>query len=352
MDRPFITKMCNAYYNDFELYKEHIWPNKNSAVKELNTCIIQEIDAVKFSNTPLYESLFTFSRDQQYRIIYNLLDTHLNEKYEIDNIKINENIEVAGPTLGLIGSTIGTMSDIIGNAVLGIGALTMSVFGITFGTFILASALYFGIKHLTYTKAKAAVLLNMAADKLSKFISKATVSSRMDNAIIFSNLEICGHKCGINNFKELDKLTTFALHGHGFTTKATTQSICLFDCFIDTTHRLVEVCTKAYINCLKTSGDKLGMEQLNSITVLLKHPSSSQCKIFYEQLKKFNNDFKDAIVTLESDLDKRDKLISEYHKVLDAALRTDGGFNKPSFNKPSFNKPFHSMPKQNLPYNK
>lgn len=352
MDRPFITKMCNAYYNDFELYKEHIWPDKNSAVKELNNYIIQEIDTVKFSNTSLYESIFIFSRDQQYRIIYNLLDTHLNEKYEIDNIKINENIEIAGPTLGLLGTTIGGISDIIVNAIAGIGALTLSVFGITFGSFILIAALYFGIKHLTYTKAKAAVLLNMAADRLSKFISKTTISSRMDNAIIYSNLEICGHKCGINNFKEIDKLTTFALHGHGLTTKASTQAACLFNCFIDTTYCLVEACAKQYISCLKTSGDKLGMEPLNSLTVLLKSPSSSQCKIFYDQLKKFDNDFKEALLTLESDLTKRDALVFNYHKTLDAALRSDGGFSKPSFNKPNFNKPFHSMPKQNLPYNK
>jgi hypothetical protein len=353
MDRPFITKMCSSYYNDFELHKEHIWPDKNSAVKELNNYIIQEIDNVKFSNIQLYENLFNFKRDQQYRIIYNLLDQYLNESYELDNTNPNIINESIGATiLGGLGSSIGGIFDIIGSAITSTIAATTSIFGVTVGMFVFLALIFFGIKHINYAKAKMAVALNFAITNLAKFVSKHSLSSRMDNAIVFSNLEVCGGKCGIAKFSDIDRFTTYAMHGHGLSNISTVQSKCLFDCFIETTFKLVEACGKQYIACLKSSGDKLGMEKLNSLNIFLKPPSSLQCKIFYTELTKFDRDFTDAITNICQDRDQFEKLINEYHKTLDASLSFDSPkqFN-PSFNKP-FNKPFHSMPNPKISYNK
>lgn len=352
MDRPFITKICEAYYNDFELYKEHIWINKDIAVSEFSSYIIQEMDNAKFMNFPLYESVFKFSRDQQYHIIYNLLDQYLNEKYEIDNNKINPEIineeGLVGGTLGFLGSVVGGGVDVLTSALAGLAATTTSIFGVTIGTFILLALIFFGIKHITYAKAKAAALLHHSAESLAKFVKRITNISRLENTIIFSNLEVCGHRCGIRNFKDIDKFTTFALRGIKLTSNSVKQSECLYNCFIDMIHKLVEVTTKQYVTCLKNSGDKIGLVELTSINVLLKPPSASHCKIFYDQLKTFDDDFTEAIDVLSTNQETKDKLISDYHKVLDAALKGDDSSR--------FNKPFQSMPHSNpnpkhqLPY--
>jgi len=340
MDRPFITKICEAYYTDFELYKEHIWLNKDVAISEFSSYIIQEMDNIKFVNFPLYESVFEFSRDHQYHIIYNLLDQYLNEKYEIDNVKINPpiiNEGIFGDVIGAAGSTFGGALDIINSVLLGAAATVTSIFGVTIGVFVLMALVFFGIKHITYAKAKAAVLLNHAAESLAKFVERFTNTSRLENSIIFANLEVCGHRCGIQNFKQLDRFTAFALHGIKLTKQSETQFKCLYGCFLGTIHSLVEVSAKAYVNCLKTSGDKLGLTELNSINVLLKPPSSSHCKAYYIQLLEFDKEFRAAIDELSENQSDKDKYISDYHKVLDNALKGDSGFNKP----------FHSMPKSN-----
>ena len=361
MDRPFIIKMCDAYYNDFELYKEHIWENKDVAVSEFSNYIIQEIDSIKFSNIPLYESIFELSRTHQYHIIYNLLDQYLNEKYEIDNTEINStlvNEDILATTFGTIGAAIGGVGDILTSIVSGTALATTSIFGVTLGSLIILALLFFGIKHISYAKAKAAVLLSHAANSLAKFVDQVTLRSRLENSIIFANLEVCGHRCGIQNFRNLDRFTTFVLHGVKLTEKSEKQYICLYGCFLKTIFSLVETTAIAYVNCLKNSGDKLGLIELNAINVLLKPPSSSNCKVYYTQLTEFDKEFNDSIDELSSSQDDKDKLIADYHKVLDAALKGNSGFNKPfqsisnSNSNPNFKSNYkpNFNPKHQLPY--
>jgi hypothetical protein len=76
-------------------------------------------------------------------------------------------------------------------------------------------------------KAKAAALLHHASETLAKFVKRITTVSRLENTIIFSNLETCGHRCGVRNFKEIDRFTTFALHGVKLGETASKQFICL-----------------------------------------------------------------------------------------------------------------------------
>jgi len=355
MDRPFISKMCEAYYNDFELHKEHIWQNKDSAILELNNFIYQEIDIVKFTNIPLYEEVFKLGRDQQYRIIYNLLDDYINEKYELDTKKIEEEAFTAiGTVGGFVGGFLGGAIDTIISVVSGAFTTVTSAFGIPIGMFIIMVAIFFGIKHITFVKAKAAVLLNDAFTAMRDFVRRVTVSSRLENSIIFSNLEACGSRCGIRNFKDIHRFTTFSLRGMDLSEEARVQAKCLFGCFIESIHKLVEVCGKAYINCLKNSGDKMNLNELTAVNVLLKPPSSSQCNIFYLQLKKFDREFREAIDTLSATQDDRDKFIADYNRVLDNALQSSSKQEfpprsfppKPFSPKPFSPKPFHNIPKR------
>jgi len=321
MDRPFISKMCTAYYNDFELYKEHIWPDKKTAVSELENFIIQEIDTVKFTNIKVYENVFKLSRDAQYRVIYNLLDEYIDERYSLDNTKRIEEFDFFTTIGSTIGGLLGGLSDTIISFIGAPAMAAISTFGVTFGSLLIMAIMFFGFKYITLAKAKLIVSFHLAIDELAKFVKKISLKSRLENSIIFSNLDTCGHTCGIHNFSDLDKFTSLALRGIQLTKTSKKQFDCLYKCFIETSFKLVDSCTKSYMQCLKSSGENISTESLSAVNIFLRPPSSAQCKIYYDQLKKFDKEFNEAI-SIIGDIETRDHFIKRYHQTLEIAIKS------------------------------
>lgn len=327
MDHNFIHKMCNAYYDDFELHKYHLWENKEIAVNELNGQINLLIDNVKLDDIELYKSLFEYSRDHQYTMMYYMIDQYIQDNFSDDIVSDIFSEEELNE--GVISEWVASMGAGIGGFLGGISAGMMSgVIGfLTSPVAILASiaVLYKFSRQIFKGITISMVGLINATKSIEKFISNLGKSATVKNAVIYANLKTCGGKCGISTLQDMNRFTPLNIQSDmSIGEKSRQEAACLISCYFSFMLQNVTQLTKSYVECLKNSGEDIG-GGLSPITLIMKEPMGSQCKVFYDMLSKHYEAFKEV----NEYLHKNDKRLEQdwtnrYHKSVEDGFKNAG----------------------------
>ena len=289
MDRPFILKMSESYYIDFDLNDTSIWSNRENAIFELSGEISKIMENLKLEDMELYEGLFTYNRQKQYEIIYHLLTNYMNEEFS------DEVLQSSG--LELIEEGFLT---------------TMAI--------VIASA--YMVKPISKYTVKTITGLSKLNDSISTWIRKTTSSQRVNNAILYSDYDDCLKQCGINGKKELSTFVVLSkVTGASINKESHDKAMCLTDCYLSTSVEIVKSLANAYKQCLKASGTDI--RDLDSISTVLGHSLNSSCKVFRDKLVTHRGEFDSAIKVIFSKPTDRDLWIKKYEENLISGLKDD-----------------------------
>lgn len=290
MDRPFIKQMCEAYYVDKRLDQTKIWNTKEESVNELMNEINSLIVNARLENDDIYYEAISYTRRHQQEMIYNLLNEYMEDKYDVGQTTIVQEF------VGEVG---------IGFAVFAPVAA------------FLAAHFYGEISRAGYRIVNAFGKLN---DQIHKFLKKRTSESRVKYAMLISHLNICQKKCGIDSEKELGRTVGMGLTGQALSEKSQQQAECVKDCFLRYSIEQLKVLAGAYVDCLKSTGEKI--DNLSDVSILLKKPMGEQCREYYDYLEKFNSDFREVLdVLFEKNPRGRQNYINMYNEILNDSSR-------------------------------
>ena len=270
MDRPFLSLMCDSFYNDAHIKDFKIWESKEHAINELKSELFNLMDNVKLEDKDFYVSLHKdLDRSQQQKITYLLLSEYMSQKfsgksiYESVDLTQYDNLEQFllsedGGALGALGAlwdgfgnlasgsahAVGGLTSAagaglnavgsVGNAVAGAG--TATALGLT-GTMMVSLATmailivaYKGLSRVGWASLSA---LNKTNQIISDFVHNLTRSGKVKRAVFHVNVDECYRKCNIDP-KDLSRWVGLALSGKSFSTPlARDQAACLSTCYLN-----------------------------------------------------------------------------------------------------------------------
>lgn len=296
MDRPFIQKMCESYYSDFALGKTHIWENQPEAVSELSNEIFKIMENLKLEDIELYQDLFEFNRQKQYRIVYSLLGEYMNESFsdEVLPEEITESALAAG---------------VLGAGLVGFAA---------------------GFKPISKVTCSAISKFGDTVDNIAKSISKFTTKFKIHKAIMFSDQDDCYRSCGMRDEKDLTRLTVLrGMTRIGIGSKSEQQIKCLTLCFFKTAIDLASSLANQYSQCISQSGKSSPI----GLADILGQPPVRTCKPIHSKLMELRSEFDNAIGLIYDRENKR-KLIEQFDNAISTGLRGKTSFTKRPNQKP------------------
>lgn len=286
MDYGYINTICEAYFNDTQLYKHDIFKSIDDGVVTLQNEMKNIIQNLRLEDLDLYYDLQSHDKLDQQKIMYALLDSYMISQFP-------ELIEEGW--IWDIASVLGRSADWVLKQTTTPTGLVSVIIG------MLATVYFF--KGITKIKHSVVRLLYDMVVGLTKIIEKVSVSGKVKNAILNTHLEKCAGKCGLgttNPWKEMSRLTTFAIKSKlPFTEKSKEQAECLIDCYLSYIINQIKTVAESYVNCLKSTGEL--PSDLSSFSLLERKPMGEQCHIFYETLKKVEDEFREAIDYIFSD---------------------------------------------------
>jgi hypothetical protein len=295
MDRPFIKEMCEAYYNDKQLYKVPLWDNKENVITELNNELIALMDQVYLDDNEVYYELKSYNRVFQAGVIYNLLNEYLENKYNyVQNEKDSEYLDES-------------FSSFLGGAI-AIGTSPLTWVGIA----ALAGIIVWQYGTLSRYFYRVMNALGSTVDSIYKFLQNITREGRVKHSILITHLQNCYKKCGITSPKDVRKTTGMGITGQAFSAKSQEQATCLTECYLGFCLDQIQILAEAYVRCLKDSGEDV--TELSNISILLKNPLGDDCDEYYKYLEKFNKDFREVLeVVFKNDPRSKQNYINEYN---------------------------------------
>ena len=313
MDTRFIQKMCESYYYDFELDKKHIWDSKESCIKELKTIFIEDLNNIKFTDRNFYRSLFKKSKYEQYNIIYNVLGNYLYETYS-DSFSNADIIDEED--LEMMNNSIDNISLYLEE-----GLITTFV-GLT-GTIFLLLQVLKRSNIVSSIWSKMVTSFVDAFKKLYLFLYRNSLTSRIRHAVIYSNLNICGKQCGINDFSDLPYEFPQVVNQRVISVKNFDLFICLLSCYINNVlNPLMEVAIREYLKCLRLSDENFPFDQLNSTTIFIPKLASSRCQpllgVIHDLYFEFNNILDSKKINITDEIQKG--IISNFNKNIDNVI--------------------------------
>ena len=287
MDYEYINTICEAYFNDRQLYKYDIFKSMDNGIITLQNEMKGIVQNLRLEDVGLYYDLQSHDKLDQQKIMYMLLDSYMI-------VEFPELIE-EGP-LEFLGMAGDVAADFFGTATTSLfkGATTWAGATIALAGFIFAIIFFKGLTRFKHSSFK--LICDMVIG-LTDIISKWTIGGRVKHAILNTHLGKCAGKCGLgtrNPWKEMSKFTTLAIKSSlPVTDEAQEQAECLIDCYLGYIISQIKTVAESYVNCLKSTNEFPG--DLNAISLLEIKPMGEQCWIFYETLKKVEKEFEDAI---------------------------------------------------------
>lgn len=270
MEFAYIDTICDAYFNDRELYKYNIFESTVVGVKALQTEIKSIVQSLRLEDIDLYYELQDCDKSEQQKIMYMLLDSYMIETYP----EVEESFSSA-----LIGGFT-SLSFVPQIAVYLIG--------------IAVSIVCF--KGIAKLKNRILNALHDLTKLLASVILKATVGGKVKYLILVKNLDKCATKCGLGPRpeKELSRFTSLAIKSEKpFTEKAREQATCLIECYLNFTLEQLKVIAISYVNCLSMTGEL--PKDVSSFSILEIKPMGEQCIIFYQSLKQIEEQFQTVV---------------------------------------------------------
>lgn len=261
MDRPFISNMVHAYITDNNLIPKNVFPDYKTAHNELYNKVVNIVEDVKYSDPDFYTELFDLSRDEQYRLVYSILD----EDYVKEDIGIISSIPVF--IAGYIASKI-------------------------------LNSMYFS---KILNKAVSAVFekINNTAKYVYDLVTKNKFSETYNLAykVITNRAAACSQKCGVHAEGELDRSVYSAFKFKESTDEGKKQAKCLLNCYIDYNLGLINILKKQYITCL----NEINIHNFNVLdnTGLHKHPMEGKCSVYSTPLEDYYDNIKKLIKYVE-----------------------------------------------------
>jgi len=282
LDRPFISNMVHAYITDNNLIPKNVFPDYKTAHNELYNKVVNIVEDVKYSDPDFYTELFDLSRDEQYRLVYSILDEDYVEE------------DVGG---------IAILSSML------IGAIVSHIL----------RSMYFS---KILNKAVSAVFekINNAAKYVYDLVTKNKLSETYNLAykVITNRAAACSQKCGVHAEGELDRSVYSAFKFKESTDEGKKQAKCLLNCYIDYNLGLINILKKQYITCL----NEINIHNFNVLdnTGLHKHPMEGKCSVYSTPLE----DYYDNIIKLIKYIEKHDpELALIYSNKLKSVLSSD-----------------------------
>lgn len=347
MDRPFLTLMCDSFYDDAHLYNSKIWTNKTEAINELKSEMFTLMDNVKLEDKPFYIALHeNLNRIQQQKIIYLLLSEYVMQKFggksifeEVDltSFETPEQflLSESASFLGGLSSIFTGADSIVGGASTAAGGALQSATAVAsglgftgslagvLGGLILAITMYKGLSRVGWASLTA---LNKINIHISDFIHHLTRSGKVKRAIFHVNADECYRRCNIDP-QDLSRWVGLALSGKIFSTpKSREQSGCLSICYLNWNLKQVEVLASSYKECLINTGER--SDQMNDLSVFLQSPASTVCQAYYNLLKQHYDAFKDAVeVIFRQNTGDIELWMRKYKDILNNALSTKSKIN-------------------------
>lgn len=328
MDRPYIKLMAECFYNDYQL--QTIWKDKSTALSELTDYLNLMMDNVKLEDSSFYFELHTnYDKGQQQKIIYFLLTEYVAETYcgldftktksldEVIDELLENDLSSVSPLMHGLKQIAGTVSDAIPFSAAGLGLSSIGAFAAVLGIVL-------QWKNISRAGWLICDTFNKLTQQLAKFVSELTAPHRVKRAIFVTNADQCFRTCGVSS-GSLSRLVGFALQRHGISTeKANNQADCLAGCYLKWTLEQVKLLAESYIKCLQATGER--GEIPSDLSVFLKEPSGSQCRVYYDILHRHYKSYQEAIdVIFVNDLEKREHWNRQYHVMLNDGLKADRG---------------------------
>jgi len=274
--------MVHAYITDNNLIPKNVFPDYKTAHNELYNKVVNIVEDVKYSDPDFYTELFDLSRDEQYRLVYSILD----EDYVKEDIGIISSIPVF--IAGYIASKI-------------------------------LNSMYFS---KILNKAVSAVFekINNTAKYVYDLVTKNKFSETYNLAykVITNRAAACSQKCGVHAEGDLDKSVYRAFKFKESTDEGKKQAKCLLNCYIDYNLGLINILKKQYITCL----NEINIHNFNVLdnTGLHKHPMEGKCSVYSTPLE----DYYDNIIKLIKYIEKHDpELALIYSNKLKSVLSSD-----------------------------
>jgi len=274
--------MVHAYITDNNLIPKNVFPDYKTAHNELYNKVVNIVEDVKYSDPDFYTELFDLSRDEQYRLVYSILDEDYVEE------------DVGG---------IAILSSML------IGAIVSHIL----------RSMYFS---KILNKAVSAVFekINNAAKYVYDLVTKNKLSETYNLAykVITNRAAACSQKCGVHAEGDLDKSVYRAFKFKESTDEGKKQAKCLLNCYIDYNLGLINILKKQYITCL----NEINIHNFNVLdnTGLHKHPMEGKCSVYSSPLE----DYYDNIIKLIKYIEKHDpELALIYSNKLKSVLSSD-----------------------------
>jgi len=113
----------------------------------------------------------------------------------------------------------------------------------------------------------------------------------------------------------------------------------------------VQNLTKSYVECLNNTGENLS-GGISPITLVMKEPMSSQCRIYYDPLMEHYKTYMEINNYLHrSDEQLKHVWLNNYHKAVETGFK-EAGMEKELFKPKVFFKPNDFKSKNDKPFNK
>jgi len=287
VDYEYINTICEAYFNDKQLYKYDIFKSIDDGVIILQNEMKSIVQNLRLEDVDLYYDLQSHDKLDQQKIMYILLDSYMIGEFP-------ELIEEG--FFEFLGTTADVAVDFLGTATTSIFKGMSTYVGLAFIPIGITFAIIF-FKGLTRFKHSIFKLIHSMVIGLADIISKFTVSGKVKHAILNTHLEKCASKCGLgtkNPWKEISRFTTFAIKSDlPVTDKAQEQAECLINCYLGYIISQIKTVAESYVNCLKSTNEFPG--DSNVMSLLEIKPMGDQCKIFYDTLRKVEKEFQDTV---------------------------------------------------------
>ena len=287
MDYEYINVICEAYFNDRQIYKYDIFKSIDDGVITLQNEMKAIVQNLRLEDLDLYYDLQSHDKLDQQKIMYMLLDSYMISEFP-------ELIEEG--VFGWLGDKVDAIPEVLTNASVELFKFSSSPLGLI-GTLIgvVLAVSYF--KGLTKTKHLLVKTLHDIVLKLTHIIEKVTVNGRVKNAILNTHLEKCAGKCGLgtqNPWREMSKMTTFAIKSRlPVTEEAREQAECFIECYLNYILEQIKTVAESYMNCLKATGEL--PSELSSFSLLQRKPMGEECQVFYKPLKEIEKEFEEAV---------------------------------------------------------
>jgi len=334
MNHGFIKEITEAYAEEYQ-------PSLD--VPAISQKVIEDIADIKVKDKPLYNTLFEESAVSQQRIIYGLIDLHLNvyEQMQEEITSINENL-IDDDVIYEIG--IGSFTVMLGLAAFfgGRDRLAFKRFKTQMNSAVSA---FFKDND---SKRRFKIIENIIEKNLFSCRTHCDLSTDQSRPNIpFTNIDIPGsrtrqgsEKKRINALLFGKKVSGIPINVGGSSAEDIEKEKCLISCYLDGITSVIAELTSNVINCMKTTGDgSVVIEPGQGMMTILSHPASEECLVIHDKLKSLNDELAE-ILKIKAVQYKDHNFGREWLNILDEKIaKTKNNLHlKPIGRKPKFNK--------------